>query len=104
MARTAVHWLIHSEGPCFAHLVALWRGVSVLDSCVAVAHSLALETDGGTEILGRQEEYQGRQLGGDKALWALNTHPTATSGPRITAFLVESTEGSSSLSHHAMFY
>jgi hypothetical protein len=84
--------------------VALWRGVSVLDSCVAVAHSLALETDGGTEILGRQEEYQGRQLGGDKALWALNAHPTATSGPRITAFLVESTEGSSSLSHHAMFY
>lgn len=81
-ARTAIHWLVRSTGSCFAHPEALWKGTSVPDSCVTVAHSL-----GTRKQMERQTEMQGRKRGtrGDNGeetgLWALNVHPTTTSGP-----------------------
>ena len=46
-------------------------------------------------MLGREEEHQGRQLGGDTPCGLQTPIPLPLQGPRLTALLVDSTEGNS---------
>lgn len=74
-ARTAIHWLVRSTGPALAILrLCGWGEVSL-------THVLLLPTVWG---LGNQWKDRQRCRGGNReetGLWALNAHPTTTSGP-----------------------
>lgn len=81
-ARTVIHWLVRSTGPCFAHPEALWMGIRVPASCVTYRcpHlGTGKQMEGQTEMQGDKRTRRGNRE--ETGLWAVNAHPTTTSGP-----------------------